>query len=385
MDLSMKHLYQPIYQIKKGYIVGYEALLRSEILNGPAPDEMFRHAESSGKRPVLDRLSLLLAIKTYKGFEAPLFANIFADTLLETNFLSWWDKFIGKNDSLVLEIKECEKVFNWDKLKYVVKNLRSYGVKVAVDEMGTGFDSIIHSLELEPDYYKLNKIYVTDLVANPNKQRVIAHLLKIYRNSTEFVAVGIERQDDLDILKKLGVACVQGYVLSRPVPVELLTTVKENLEEIAPTLVKNTDDKYDNKRVHFRVELPESLCTEMTIALIKGRKVNIKSTKVCVRNISAGGLLFASGLMIPANKDIILGFEMEILGKTLSLQGNIVRTVIIHEGAYEYGVQFIIDENTRSEILKLLFDIQVIIRRKMSFSNTSICSHQCEMNPAVPV
>ncbi len=379
MDLSMKHWYQPIYQLKQGCIVGYEALLRGDSEDGRSPDIMFRQAQQSGKRPILDRLSILLAINSFNNTSKKLFVNVFSDTLLETNFIDWWDKYIGKRDSLVLEISECENVYDWEKLKYVVKHLRRNGIKIAIDEMGTGFDSLLHCLELEPDYFKLEKMYVTDLVDNPNKQRVITHLLRIYRNATEFVGVGVERQDDLEILTKLGVACVQGHVLSRPVPLELLASVEENLESIIKCLKIDPQENKNNNRKYFRLYLPDPFCSEMTILIIKGRKVNIKSTHVCIKNISAGGLMFMSSLRIPVNKDIIIGFKLEILGRPIILQGNIVRNMEQKGDMYEYGVQFIIDEIKRSVILKLLYDVQIVISRNSVFSDTTICQSNCNI------
>ncbi|NTV89451.1 MAG: EAL domain-containing protein [Clostridiales bacterium] len=377
MDLSMKHWYQPIYHLKRGNIIGYEALLRSDSDDGRSPADMFRQAEANGKRPILDRLSILLAVSSFKDNPTPLFVNVFSDTLLETGFIDWWDKYRGKKESLILELSECESVYDWEKLKYVVKHLRRNGIKIAIDEMGTGFDSLLHCLELDPDYFKLEKVYVTDLMDNPNKQRVITHLLRIYRNATEFVAVGVERQDDLEILAKIGVTCVQGYVLSRPVPLDLISSVEENLENITKALRMDKKEYVNNQRKYFRLDLATPLCSEMTIVLIKGRKVNIKSTHVCIKNISAGGLMFFTSLKIPVNNDIILGFKLEILGKQVMLQGNIVRNRVQNENSHEYGVQFIIDEAKRSEILKLIYDVQIVIRRNLSFPDTSVCNSSC--------
>jgi len=91
---SITHWFQPIYHLKNNNVIGYEALLRDILSSKVSPVDIFREADRNGYRNVLDLISFKKALKIFKDELSPLFLNISSSTLLERNFLSWWDIYM---------------------------------------------------------------------------------------------------------------------------------------------------------------------------------------------------------------------------------------------------------------------------------------------------
>jgi EAL domain-containing protein (putative c-di-GMP-specific phosphodiesterase class I) len=102
------------------------------------------------------------------------------------------------------------------------KELQTRGIKIAVDDMGTGYSSFQQWIELEPDFIKLDRYFVKDLSANSRKQDTVRSLLSLFSGTTKVISEGIETIEDLYSVKQLGVSYAQGYFLGMPSPKENL-------------------------------------------------------------------------------------------------------------------------------------------------------------------
>jgi EAL domain-containing protein (putative c-di-GMP-specific phosphodiesterase class I) len=168
--LRLTHWYQPIYQLKTGNVFGYEALVRDESPYGLSPMDIFKQAEKENCRNALDCRLLFKALNKIENKDKHMsFLNIFPSTLLEPEFLYWWGQNHTYNSSVVLEICENEPVSDWSKLKYTINELRNEGVKIALDDMGSGYSFFQHWIELSPDYIKLDGYYAAGLAQNLTK------------------------------------------------------------------------------------------------------------------------------------------------------------------------------------------------------------------------
>lgn len=227
---NLVHLYQPICQIETGEILGYEALVRNKFLNELSPLDIFKQAEQEGCRINLDCELLCKAINSIKEVSPyMLFLNVFPSTLLEKWFLSWWDEHFVNPAHLVIEISESEPINDWETLKSVINKLRKRGVKIAVDDMGSGYSFFQHWIELNPDYIKLDRYYAAGLAENSLKQRIIEHLTKLFDGYSIIILEGIETEKDLNTAKQLGISYAQGYLLGRPSPWKNLSVQNCNI------------------------------------------------------------------------------------------------------------------------------------------------------------
>ncbi|MGF9821253.1 PilZ domain-containing protein [Brevibacillus agri] len=109
-----------------------------------------------------------------------------------------------------------------------------------------------------------------------------------------------------------------------------------------------------HQREYFRLKLEHPLCADMTIVLVKGKKLEIGSAKVLVEDISAGGLRFLSHLKLPASDQLVLQFETELCAVPLKMYGHVVRSQSWEQVYYEYGVRFTMDEVQHQEVNRLV-------------------------------
>lgn len=120
---------------------------------------------------------------------------------------------------LVIEIKEHAHVENYDDLTAALTPLRTLGVKVAVDDVGSGYASMRHVLNIRPDIIKLD-ISLTRAIDSDRTRRALASALCEFARQTDrrIVAEGVETSEELETLRSLGVDAAQGYYLGKPVP-----------------------------------------------------------------------------------------------------------------------------------------------------------------------
>lgn len=215
---SITHWFQPIYHLGNNNIIGYEALLRDNSLLQASPIDIFKDAESNGYRNILDLISIENALKKFKNKSSTLFLNIFPSTLLKKDFLSWWDIHVPQFIPIVLELLENEPIKNWEELKIVTEELKSRGIKIAIDDMGMGYSFFQQWIELNPDYIKLDRYFAENLSLNFRKQKMVKSLIDLFSDSTEIIIEGVEKEEDLVIAKLLGIPYAQGYLLGRPSP-----------------------------------------------------------------------------------------------------------------------------------------------------------------------
>ncbi|HHY78684.1 MAG TPA: PilZ domain-containing protein [Clostridiales bacterium] len=131
--------------------------------------------------------------------------------------------------------------------------------------------------------------------------------------------------------------------------------------------------KYE-RRKFFRIKLPLPLEAILEVLEIKGRKVNVGNTKVLVKNIGPGGLCFVSDIKFPVRNEMILQFTFQLLEEEIKVRGNIVWSGKTKEDLYEYGVEFTIDENERVDLIRILNQVQIKIKKNILFSEGSFVS-----------
>jgi EAL domain-containing protein (putative c-di-GMP-specific phosphodiesterase class I) len=218
VDRHLVHtLFQPIVRLRDGRAVGYEALTRTLTAQVP-PDKLFKMAIDYGLNDALSEMAIntvfefsaLLPEDTYISINAG--PDELLNGLVEKLFR------MEKNPSrYVLEITEHAMVSDYQELMASLNQLRSLGVRIAVDDAGAGYASFRHILLLKPDIIKLDMSLVRDIHQDKDKQDLVAALMEFSRRRrTALVAEGLETHEELNQLLKLGVEYVQGYLLSHP-------------------------------------------------------------------------------------------------------------------------------------------------------------------------
>ncbi|WP_421384265.1 EAL domain-containing protein [Bacillus salacetis] len=218
--------FQPILDLQKDHLYGYESLLRSgDNENEISPGLLFQTANETGLHSLLDQRARETAIRCRKdqlqrGVKS--FINFLPSTIYNPEFcLQHTFSFVEKYDvdpaDLVFEVVETEKIVDVDHLKSVFAVYRREGMKVALDDVGTGFATLEMLSQLKPDYVKIDRSYIDHCDTNSENQIFLKEVTHISRElGIRVLAEGIERKEELDYCKALGVDLAQGYYIGKP-------------------------------------------------------------------------------------------------------------------------------------------------------------------------
>jgi diguanylate cyclase (GGDEF)-like protein/PAS domain S-box-containing protein len=238
--------YQP--QVDRGRVVGAEALLR---WNHPRrgvlpPAEFISLAEETGLivplgNQVLEHACRQLAVWSQRAETAALSVavNVSPRQFRQADFadrvLAVLESTGANPKSLELEITESLLVEDLEETIAIMNALRSRGLRFSLDDFGTGYSSLAYLKRLPLDQLKLDGSFVRDMLGDATS-RAIAHAIIWLSGEMNLplLAEGVETEEQRDWLAGLGCHAYQGYLFSRPVPVEqfqlLLDRVREEEE-----------------------------------------------------------------------------------------------------------------------------------------------------------
>lgn len=238
-------MFQPLFSLAQKRILAFECLLRGN-QDGVAVgvDKLLQSAAVLGMSHELDHAAWRAATKqgrplVEKGHQ--LFLNFTPSSMFKPKFGVKETKSLCEGNgvpfsSLVFEVTEAEKVRDLENLKNIMYEYRAAGAKVALDDLGSGYSSILHLADLKPDYVKLDQ----GLVRGAYRDQVRGVLLKAITDAAHelgigVVAEGVEDGDDLKFCMDIKADLAQGYFVARPNenPPEVAPAVMEKLEEWA--------------------------------------------------------------------------------------------------------------------------------------------------------
>jgi EAL domain-containing protein (putative c-di-GMP-specific phosphodiesterase class I)/GGDEF domain-containing protein len=239
MAESIETHFQPIVNLSDGGIFAYEALTR-----GPkgspmeSPLMLFGIAEKANLSFELDRLCRRKAIQNAKGLDSrhKLFVNMFPTSMHDPEFKGDVLKELLSSsqitaNNIVFEITERFAIENYTLFQREQAYYTGLGFGLAVDDIGTGYGSLEAIANLRPEYVKVDISIIRDIDQNPLKQELLKAVIDIGRKvGAKILAEGIETQEELNVVRSLGVDFAQGYKLARPSPQLLPADTKFNLD-----------------------------------------------------------------------------------------------------------------------------------------------------------
>ena len=124
---------------------------------------------------------------------------------------------------IVVELTEYLKIDDYPQLRTALMSIRERGVRLALDDAGSGYAGLSLILKVAPDIIKLDMELIRGIDFDPVRRSLVAAVVSVSRElGATVIAEGIETKDELDTLRELGVGCGQGYFLGRPGPLEML-------------------------------------------------------------------------------------------------------------------------------------------------------------------
>lgn len=211
--------YQPIVDLATNGVVGYEALARIDSERRQPPNVWFDDAETVGRLAEFEHLAISTAIAGLDRLEPTDFLAINISPRSATGPIL--DEALGGApvQRLVLEITEHAAVADYTQLSQSLEPLRARGLRVAIDDVGAGYASMAHVLNLAPEIIKLDRSFTAGIDRHANRQSLVG-TMRAFAAQTESVllAEGIETLDELQTMGSLGVGLGQGYLLGHPMP-----------------------------------------------------------------------------------------------------------------------------------------------------------------------
>ncbi|RAV20406.1 EAL domain-containing protein [Paenibacillus contaminans] len=367
--------YQPRLDAYTGRIVGIEALIR---WNHPewglvSPSEFIPLAEETGLIVTLGKWVIYEACKQNKTWQdlglssVPVSVNISAHQFMQKDFIHHIDRILKETGLtpkwLEIEITEHILIENEQVAVTTMQQLQKRGVAIALDDFGTGYSSLSYLRFFKVNTIKIDKSFIDDLSIDSEGFLIVKNVISLAKGlHINVTAEGVEQEAQLHILRRLKCDQVQGYLYSKPVPAGKMAELLRRGILPVNRFNSGNDPKIENQRKYFRVPLQYGLSSDMTIIQIKDRIVELGKTEVLIEDIGLGGLRFLSVVKLPVNRDIIIEFMTEILGRKLTFQGVVVWFQEMDQQIYQYGIEFLIEEQEQSALTRLLNELALHLR-----------------------
>ncbi|WP_226682766.1 EAL domain-containing protein [Sutcliffiella horikoshii] len=228
--------FQPIIDLQKNdEIFAYECLLRPHF-NGQSvpPFKLFEFARETNLHNYLDQKARESSIVSGSNQQIPshikLFINFLPSSIYNPEYcLQHTFKIVRENnispDQLVFEVVESEKIHDIDHLESIFKTYKKSGMQVALDDVGAGYSTLAVLEKLQPDFVKIDRDYISHCDTVLEKQLFLKSVLNVATKlNIKVLAEGIERIEELQFCRDIGIHYGQGYYIGKPSP-KVLTPI----------------------------------------------------------------------------------------------------------------------------------------------------------------
>ncbi|HWE79670.1 MAG TPA: EAL domain-containing protein [Pseudolabrys sp.] len=236
--------YQPIVDIRSGQLRGAEVLVRWRKPDGSLvlPGAFIPLAESSGliKELTLDLMRRVCvesgrvlgrrpALKISFNFAG----NLFADESIVRDVRKIFLNSPIKLTQVVLEVTERDPIENLTQARQIIATLQGLGIRIAIDDVGTGHSGLSYMLKLGVDIIKIDKMFVDAIGTDRNSTTIVETLVDLAHNMRmDVVAEGVENFEQVMHLREVGIRSAQGYVFAPPLPGSAFLQLVEAIDPV---------------------------------------------------------------------------------------------------------------------------------------------------------
>ena len=245
--------YQPKVSLTRGHITGTEVLLRwnHDEFGAVSPAEFIAVAEQSD---LIDRITMRLITTACRQINSWAEAG-YADLTVAVNLspVSFRNPEIAdqiialveENDveatSIEFEITETVVMHNVQTAIEILERLSAAGFKIAIDDFGVGYSTFGYLKNFPIDCVKIDRSFISDLKEGPTAAAIISAIIAMAKSlRLTVVAEGVETEEELRFLQDLGCDLVQGYLLSKPLPANMVNELLANPASIKRMILKHS-------------------------------------------------------------------------------------------------------------------------------------------------
>ncbi|CAM4137483.1 bifunctional diguanylate cyclase/phosphodiesterase [Comamonas aquatilis] len=225
--------YQPQTFTANGQLAGFEALVRWRHPHRGLvpPGEFIGFAENRGLIAAVDRWVMRQACIQAKAWQreglpaVPIAVNLSPQEFRERDVAREVAEVLHETGLearyLHIELTETTLMQSSGQMPETLKALKALGVGLAIDDFGTGYSSLAYLRRHPIDTLKIDRSFVTDISHNPDARAIVNAIIQMGRSlNLNIVAEGVETAAQLALLRQLGCAMMQGYLVSLPLPAE---------------------------------------------------------------------------------------------------------------------------------------------------------------------
>ena len=244
---GLQVFYQPIVDVRTGHVAKLEALVRWEhpVHGLMTPDRFLHVAEANGLIAALDNWVLRRACRDLsqlsgEGLDSLIIAvncsalNLSRDDLIDEIQNALKDANVAPR-RLELEVTENALMGNISNTIGLLKQIRSLGVSLSIDDFGTGYSSLAYLKRLPLDTVKIDRSFIVDIPRSPQDMEIVqAIIVMAHTLHLKVVTEGVETSQQKDFLTQHGCDYLQGYLISRPLPLDQILSLVHKLNQRKP-------------------------------------------------------------------------------------------------------------------------------------------------------
>ena len=226
-------MFQPIMRTSTApaSLHAYECLTRGPArTNLEQADVLFEYVRRKRIEAPADRACVTAALQAASAIPSSphLSINVHASTLAtDGEFSNMLARVAGESGiataRLTVEIVEHSPALDTSAFLRGLERLRALDISIALDDVGLGESNYKMILDADPDYLKIDRYFISHWETAPRRRAIVESIADLaHRFGAEAIAEGVERPEELEALRGLGIDLIQGYLFSKPVSIASL-------------------------------------------------------------------------------------------------------------------------------------------------------------------
>lgn len=208
-------VFQPLVDLYTEQTYAYEALLRSTSPDFKSPTTLFEEAVAAGCVGALGRCVREIAVKGCSTW--PLFLNVHPHEFNQGWLVRPDDPIFQHEQPVFLEITETVPLSHFHYCQSLLKEVRSKGIFLAVDDLGAGYSNLRYIADLSPEVVKLDRSLISGIQKDPRRLKLVRSIVRLCTDlGANVVAEGLEHVEEVMAVRDTGARFGQGFVLARP-------------------------------------------------------------------------------------------------------------------------------------------------------------------------
>lgn len=233
--------YQPVMDIETGSLRGCEVLMRWRNRDGSMipPAQFMPYAESTGHIFEMTRILMRETVREVGALYAEnpdlkLSINLFAGHFNDRRIIEDIKEIYGNSSiayqQLVVEVTERMPLEDLELARKLIAEIQALGVRVALDDVGTGHGGMAYLQKLGIDIIKIDKMFIDALGTDDSSTTIVDSMVELADNlGMGIIAEGVEKVEQVERLRELGVTAAQGYLFAPPLPGKLFVELAQAL------------------------------------------------------------------------------------------------------------------------------------------------------------